>query len=58
MAMVKLSAIEWVLRMNSTKKLVPTRTISRGETRRNSVRFNTPASISLSSSSAIANLGP
>ena len=57
-AIEKLSAIEWVLRMNSTKKLVPTRTTSRGMTRRSSVRFKTPASRSLSSSNAIAKRGP
>ncbi len=54
----KLSAIEWVLRIYSTKNDEPTRTISRGCTVRSSVRSATPASSSLSWSRDIARRGP
>ena len=58
MATVKLSAMEWVLRIYSTRKYFPILTISRGRTERNSVRSATAASSNFPCNNAIANRGP
>ena len=58
MASEKLSAIEWVLRMNSTEKCWPTFTTSRGATVWRMVRSITPASSILPVSMASARRGP